>query len=88
MEIVRLNTDGTVKWSNGINIDEAAEAFGKSLSIGVEMKAGITTRVKHEMRDSVFADLIEIAKEKGNLSVDDLTYLLEASKIVEKLKGG
>jgi len=52
------------------------------------MQAGITHGVKLRMRDSVFADLIEIAKEKGSLTADDLTYLLEASKIVEKLKGG
>jgi hypothetical protein len=87
-EIVRLNQDGTVTWANGIQVDEAAEAFGRSLTYSAELKAGITKRVKLEMRDSVFEDLIGIAKEKGSLTVDDLTYLLAASKIVEKLKGG
>ena len=87
-EIVRMNNDGTITWNNGINIDEAAEAFGSAISLGAEMQVGITRGVKHRMRDSVFADLIEIAREKGPLSADDLTYLLEASKIVEKLKGG
>ena len=86
-EIVRLNKDGSVKWANGIEIDEAAESFSKSLSIGVEMKVGITQGVKYRMRDSVFEDLISIAEEKGPLSAEDLTYLLSASKIVEKLKG-
>ena len=87
-EIVRLNRDGTITWGNGIDVNEAAEAFARSISLGGEMQSGITWGVKHRMRDSVFADLIEIAKEKGSLTADDLTYLLEASKIVEKLKGG
>lgn len=87
-EIVRLNKDGTITWGNGINVDEAAEAFGRAISLGAEMQAGITEGSKRRMRDSVFADIIEIAKEKGFLTADDLTYLLEASKIVEKLKGG
>jgi hypothetical protein len=87
-EIVRLNLDGSVTWPNGIEIDEAAEAFGKSLQLGAEMRAGINKSVKLKMRDSVFEDLISIAKEKGSLTAEDLTYLLEASKIVEKLKGG
>lgn len=87
-EIVRLNNDGTVQWNKGIEIDEAAEAFSKSLTLGAEMHIGISKRVKQNMRDSVFEDLISIAKEKGSLSAEDLTYLLEASKIIEKLKGG
>lgn len=86
-EIVRLNIDGTVTWANGIDIDEAAKAFEKALIYGAELKAGITQNVKFSMRDSVFESLISIAKEKGPLSVEDLTYLLEASKIIEKLKG-
>ena len=87
-EIVRLNPDGSVVWNGEIDVDSAAEAFGRSLSMGAEISAGITKRVKLKMRDSVFEDIISIAKEKGSLSAEDLTYLLEASKIVEKLKGG
>jgi hypothetical protein len=87
-EIVKLNVDGSVTWANGIDVDAAAEAFGQSLQIGAELRAGITKTVKLKMRDSVFEDLINIAKEKGSLTAEDLTYLLEASKIVEKLKGG
>lgn len=87
-EIVKLKLDGSVEWANGVDIDAAAEAFGKSLILGAEQKAGITHSVKLKMRDSVFEDLINIAKEKGPLTAEDLTYLLEASKIVEKLKGG
>lgn len=87
-EIVRLDTDGTITWANGINVDEAAEAFSRVISLSAEIKSGITQGVKHRIRDSVFADLINIAKEKGSLTADDLTYFLEASKIVEKLKGG
>jgi len=87
-EIVRLNLDGSVTWANGIDIDAAAEAFGKSLHMSAEIQAGISKAVKLKMRDSVFEDLINIAREKGSLTAEDLTYLLEASKIVEKLKGG
>jgi hypothetical protein len=87
-EIVKLKSDGTVEWTNGIEIDEAAEAFAKTLSMGAEMSAGITKKVKLEMRDSVFEDLIAIAKERGSLTAEDLTFLLQGSKIVEKLKGG
>ena len=86
-EIVRLNRDGTVVWDRDIDEDEAAKAFSRSLTLATELQAGITQRVKLDMRDSVFNDLIEIAKSKGPLSADDLTYLLAASKIVEKLKG-
>lgn len=87
-EIVKVKPDGSVEWASGINIDEAAEAFGKSLSLGTEIAAGISKKAKMAMRDSVFEDLIGIAKEKGALTAEDLTYLLQASKIMEKLKGG
>lgn len=87
-EIVRLNADGSVTWNSEIDVDAAAEAFGRALTMGAELSAGITKRVKLKMRDSIFEDIISIAKEKGSLTADDLTYLLEASKIVEKLKGG
>jgi len=87
-EVVRLNPDGSVTWNKEINIDEAARAFAESLRVGAELASGITEGVKRRMRDSVFEDLIAVAKEKGSLTADDLTYLLQASKIVEKLKGG
>lgn len=86
-EIVRLNLDGTVTWNPDIEIDEAAEKFSKTLALGAEISAGLNQRIKLRMRDSVFEDLINIAKEKGSLTAEDLTYLLEASKIIEKLKG-
>lgn len=86
-EIVRLNNDGTVEWPNGIDISEGAEAFGKAMELGAELKAGITHGVKTRMRDDIFETLINIAKEKGSLTADDLTYFYESSKIIEKLKG-
>lgn len=87
-EIVTLNKDGSVIWNEDIDIDKAAEAFSKSLVLGAELAAGITKTVKLKMRDSVFEDLIKIAEDKGSLTAEDLTYLLSASKIVEKLQGG
>lgn len=86
-EIVRLNKDGSVTWSEEIKIDEAAESFARAISLSAELKAGISHSVKLKMRDTVFEELINIAKTRGALSADDLTYLLEASKIIEKLKG-
>ena len=86
-EIVRLNKDGTITWANGINIDEAAESFGKVVALGAEMRSGITAGTKRRMRDSVFADLIKIAKEKGSLTADDLQFILDGAKIMEKLSG-
>lgn len=87
-EIVRLNVDGTVTWSQEINIDEAAEALTRTLVLGAELSTGITRKVKAEMRDTVFEEIIELAKLKGTLTLDDLTFMYEASKIMEKLKGG
>jgi hypothetical protein len=86
-EIVRINLDGSITWPNGIDEEEGAKAFSQSVMVGAEMAAGINQKVKLAMRDSVFEDLIEIAKEKGSLTAEDLTFLLQASKIVEKLKG-
>ncbi len=87
-EVVRVTPEGKVVWANGINVDEAAAAFGNSLSLGTEIAAGITNKVKREMRDSVFADLINLARENGSLTDIDLTNFWEASKIMEKLTGG
>lgn len=86
-EIVKLTKDGKVEWAGDINIDEAAESFSKAITVGAEISAGITQRVKSKMRDSIFDDLINIAKDKGSLTAEDLTYLLQASKMMEKLKG-
>lgn len=86
-ELVRINLDGIVEWAPGADTSSAAEALSRSFHLSVESKAGVNQRIKSEMRNSVFNDIIAIAKSKGALSADDLTYLLEASKIMEKLKG-
>ena len=85
--IVTLNNDGSVTWAQGIEIDEAADAFARSLTLSSEQVSGISKSVKARMRDTIFEELIDIAKEKGSLNSDDLTYLLKAAKIMEKLKG-
>ena len=84
-EIVRICSDGSVKWNDEIQIDAAAEALSKSLKLGVEIAAGITSRVKKEIRNSVFEDLIALAKEKGTLTADDIEYALRCCKIMDKL---
>jgi hypothetical protein len=86
-EIVRLNKDGSVTWANGIEVDEAADAFARSIGQGAERSAGITYGVKQRMRDAVFEELIDMAKSKGSLTADDLTYLHQSAKIMDKLKG-
>ena len=87
-EIVRLNIDGSVTWGQDINVDEAAEAFARTLHLSAELAAGVNKKVKSQMRDTVFKEIIELAKVKGTLTLDDLTFMYEASKIMEKLKGG
>lgn len=86
-EIVRLNNDGSVTWNDSINIDEAATAFASSIQLGAELMAGVTYGVRQRIRDAVFEELIDMANNKGTLSVDDLTYLHQAAKIMDKLKG-
>jgi hypothetical protein len=86
-EVVRLNKDGSVTWASGINIDDAADAFAKSIQLGAERSAGITAGVKQRMRDTIFEEMIEMAKIKGTLDADELTYMLSAAKIMDKLKG-
>ena len=49
--------------------------------------AGVTYGVRQRIRDAVFEELIDMANNKGTLSVDDLTYLHQAAKIMDKLKG-
>lgn len=86
-EIVKITKDGEVVWGPDMDITAAAEAFGRAVVMGTEMKAGITERVKCNIRDKLFGEIISIAKEKGSLTADELTLILEASKIMEKLKG-
>lgn len=85
--IVTLTKDGDVIWEDDATIDEAAEAFSTALQIGSEMAAGITNKVKQKMRDTVFEEMISLAKEKGSVSAEDLHYLWQAAKIIDKLKG-
>lgn len=89
-EIVRINSKGDVEWPNGCDdatIDEAAKALASSLRLGTEIAAGVRANVKQKIRDAVFEEVIDIAKQKGALTADDLTYLWQSAKIVDKLKG-
>ncbi len=86
-EIVRITCDGEVIWANGYQIDEAAEILARSLHLGAEISAGIRNSTKQKMRDVVFEEMISMAQEKGSLTADELTYLWQAAKIMDKLKG-
>ena len=85
-EIVSIYNNGSVIWNNKLKLDEAAKEFSTMISLSAEKAIHVTNSIKLKMRDSIFQDIIKIAKEKGPLSAEELTYLLEASKIVEKLK--
>jgi len=86
-ELVRLERDGTVIWEEGVTIDEAAEAFSKMLRLSAELSAGISYGTKQRMRDAVFQEIVSMAEEKGSLSHEELTFLWQAAKIMDKLKG-
>lgn len=89
-EILRVEPDGTVIWKNGVTeeaITEAQNALSRSINLTVESKAGIVEGTKRRIRDQVFEEIIEFAKQRGALTADDLTFMLESSKIIEKLKG-
>lgn len=89
VEIVRISNDGAVIWKNTPDhnaISEAAEAFSQVLSFSVEKRLNIMGAIKSKMRDTVFKEIIDIAKINGVLTADELTFMYESSKIMEKLK--
>ena len=86
-EIVHISSKGDVVWANGYQIDEAAEAFSKSLHIGVEKAIGVNENIKRKMRDSVFEEIIKLVKETGSITADELTRYWECAKIIDKLRG-
>lgn len=86
--VVSLYVDGTVKWAKGEeNLTEAQRSFASMLTLTLEQKALVTQGMKLKTRDQVFEEVIRMARERGPLSADDLTFMLESSKIIEKLKG-
>lgn len=86
-KLMSMSTDGSVEWDDSVEKTEAVNTLGTLLQLSAEQKSGISQAVRHRMRDVFFAELISIAKENGPLSSDDLTKMLEASKIVERMKG-
>lgn len=85
--LLTVHNDGSVEWASDIDVDNASIAFSSSLSIGVERAVGITTLKKQQLRDAVFEEIISIAKNKGSLTVNDLTFLHQSAKIMDKLSG-
>lgn len=86
-ELFRIESDGKVVWGDNVTIDAAAEKFKSMVDMSVEMKAGIVEKTKQRIRDTIFGEIINIAKDKGSLTAEELTLILEATKIMEKLKG-
>lgn len=85
--VMVMDHEGNITFNIDTNVPEAAEIFVSSIYLSTEAKAGITLKTKQKIRDAVFNDIIEIAKRKGTLDAEELTSMLEASKIMEKLKG-
>lgn len=85
-QLLKIKKDGEIEWLREIKENEAAELFSSSLFLSAESKAGMTSVVKSKIRDQVFEYVISAATERGPLSAEELTYLYEASKIIEKLK--
>jgi hypothetical protein len=86
-KLLEVTPMGEVVWDGEMDLNEGAEAFSKIVNLGVEVKAGLTQKVKCNIRDAIFNEIIEIAKIKGSLTVEELTLILESTKIMEKLKG-
>lgn len=84
-EIVRLRNDGKVVWKNGVQLDEGVKSFSSLLRLGVAESAGVGASVRREIREQVYADLIAMAKEKGSLTEEDLTFDRDSCILVEKL---
>jgi hypothetical protein len=85
--IVTLTYDGEVVWADGINVDEAAEAFARAIHLGAEISANIRENVKCKIRNTVLEDLISTAKEEGPLDEEKLKSILTGFKIVDSLRG-
>ena len=85
-EVVSVKSDGTVVWADGIQINEAAEAFSRSMTLGSEMCAKITSRVRREIKDVIFDELHKLALEKGSITAEDIKYFHQCTKLMDKLK--
>ena len=84
--LVTLYPDGRVEWADNIEIDEAAAKFSAMLNISPDIIANIKYENKKKIRDSIFEDMIELAKDK-NLTVEDLTCMWHTAKMMDKLRG-
>lgn len=86
--IVSIKMDGSVIWAEDAIIDDAADKFSTMISLGIEKAAGITNKVRNDIRDVIFEEIIEIAKTSSTgITADEIQRLYEATKIMEKLKG-
>lgn len=86
VELVCIDSNGTVTWTNNINVDAAADALGKALVLGAEIAAGLTCTKQNKIRNTLFEEIIQVAKEEGPLDADKLAFMLRSCKIMDKLK--
>jgi hypothetical protein len=85
--LLTVDYDGKVTWHDGIQIDEAAEAFSQVIWLSAEQSSRVTSAVKRKIRDTIFEELLEIAKEHGTLTPEDVEYTYKCCKIMDKLNG-
>ncbi len=85
--IVRIDPFGEVIWDAQPNETEAAEALRRSFRISTEMAAGVTETTKMNIRNSVFEEILSVVQKHGTINEEQLTFLWEGAKIMDKLKG-
>lgn len=85
--LLTVDYDGKVTWHDGIQIDEAVEAFSQVIWLSAEQTSRVTSAVKRKIRDKIFEELLEIAKEHGTLTAEDVEYTYKCCKIMDKLNG-
>jgi hypothetical protein len=84
--MVKVMSDGRIEWNQNYTVDDAARQFSQMLQMSTELACGITTKVKCEIRDSIFEEIIYICDKRGTITADDLRFMHESCKIVDKLK--
>lgn len=88
-EIFRLDYNGKSTWKDGIQVDRAAEAFSRAIQYGITETTGLNKTVRRELRmagwDAAFEEIIRAVEAGRNLDTEELTYMRDAIKILDKL---
>lgn len=85
-EYLRITSDGKCIWREDLSNDEAAKRFSDIFQLSKELNAGITKEVKETIRDHVFEEIILACEKRGSMTVEDLRFMYESVKIMDRLK--